>query len=187
MSEKRHYGKENYAHQEEVLGTPELTADTNETTKSSEAEKDNQEKKINVKEVRERLLEQPDIPLELPYDDSPEGNQPQYIDRKVKAKTLKKELEEIRSNLSLTQKVLSKVIHQQTISKLSDIGAKTIARPSGLLGGGILAFCGSLIYLLFTKYVGMKYNYLIFIFLFLSGYLITLATEFLIRSFRRQK
>lgn len=142
------------------------------------------EQSIDIEDVRAKLLEQPDTPPALPYDDSPEGNQPQYIDRIVKSESLKKELELIRSRLPFSQSIFSKATHQPLISRSSDLSAKTIARPSGLLGGGILAFCGSLAYLLFSKYVGMRYNYLVFVFLFVLGYGISIAVELLLSSLR---
>ena len=142
---------------------------------------------IDIEKVREKLLEQPEAPLELPVDASSDGDQPIYIDRAMKRISLKNELKLIRSKLTNGQRLLSKGVHQPTIRRVSEVSAHTVTRPVGLLGGGILAFCGSLIYLLFSKYVGIKYNYLIFIMLFVLGYALATAIELLSKALKGLK
>ena len=142
---------------------------------------------IDIEAAREKLLEQPEALLELPLDASPEGDQPIYIDRAMKRVSLNNELKLIRTKLTSNQRLLSKGVHQPTIRRLSDVASHTITRPVGLLGGGVLAFCGSLIYLLFSKYVGLRYNYLIFIMLFVLGYAIATAIELLSKASRPSK
>jgi hypothetical protein len=78
--------------------------------------------------------------------------------------------------------VLSKVIHQPVVRAVSEVAAKTISRPSGLLGGGIVAFLGSAGYLYFTKYIGLPYNYFIFTLLFLGGFVVGLSLELIVWS-----
>ncbi len=145
--------------------------------------------KLDVDTIRQevQLLEQPEQPLELPLDDSPEGDQPVYIDRAMKKLTLKHELTQIRTKLPAGQRLLSKVIHQPTARRVNEVAARTVTRPVGLLGGGILAFCGSLVYLLFTKYVGLKYNFFVLVLLFIVGYLLTTLIELLTKLVRPQK
>ena len=142
---------------------------------------------MDIETVREELLEQPEVPLDLLTEDSPESDQPIYIDRAMKRVSLNNELKLIRTKLTSSQRLLSKSVHQPTIRRLSDVAAHTITRPVGLLGGGVLAFCGSLIYLLFSKYVGLRYNYLIFIMLFVLGYAIATAIELLSKASRSSK
>jgi hypothetical protein len=143
--------------------------------------------KLDIEAIRQKVLEQPEAPLELPIDASPEGDQPAYIDRAMKRVSLNNELNLIRAKLTPGQHILSRGVHQPTIRQVSDISARTITRPIGLLGGGVLAFCGSLIYLLFSKYVGLRYNYLVFIMLFIIGYLLATAIEFLFKATRLTK
>lgn len=144
-------------------------------------------KPLDTDEIRRKLLAEPEQLLELPFDESPEGDQPQYIDRAMKRAGLNQELKLIREKLPVSQRFFSQVTHQPLISKASEVSSKTIGRPSGLLGGGILAFCGSLTYLLFSKYVGMKYNFLIFVILFVIGYGLSVIAEFVHRSYRSDK
>ncbi len=120
--------------------------------------------------------------LELPVDENSEGKDYAYNDRETKKLALKTELGHIRTQLPLSEQLLSRTIHQPTIRRISDVSAKTITRPIGLLGGGILAFVGSLLYLLFSKYIGIKYNYFIFLLLFVFGYIVATICEFLIKA-----
>jgi hypothetical protein len=50
-------------------------------------------------------------------------------------------------------------------------------RPSGLLGGGLLAFVGSLAYLVATKIYHFRYNYTMSLLLFVGGFCLGLILE----------
>lgn len=91
----------------------------------------------------------------------------------------------IRRKLPKREKILSKIIHQNAVDVISEKTANTIARPSGLLGGAILAFIGSLGYLIFVKYVGITYNYLLFFGFFISGFILGLIIEFIIKAAKK--
>jgi hypothetical protein len=60
---------------------------------------------------------------------------------------------------------------------VSGATGQTLARPSGLLGGGICALLGSLIYLYLAKHIGFNYNYLLFVLFFGGGFIIGLVIE----------
>ena len=105
----------------------------------------------------------------------------------MKKASLRNELGRIRQKLTPTQSIFSSTIHQPLIRKASDVSASTIARTSGLLGGGILAFGGSLILLLTDKFFGFKYNYLLFVPLFIIGYILALLIEAAIKSTSHKK
>lgn len=165
-----------------------LDSDKNRSEELNKPEEETPE--IDVEAARETIQaqqEQDTPPLELPVDGSPDGDQPIYIDRAMKRIGLENEMKLIRTKLSTGQKLLSRTVHQTTVRRVSDAAAHTITRPAGLLGGGVLAFCGSLIYLLFSKYIGFRYNYLLFIFLFILGYALTTAFELLIKAVRSPK
>jgi hypothetical protein len=107
--------------------------------------------------------------------------------QELKDITLKGELKHIRKRLNRRDQLVSKVIHQPVVRVLSDVSSKTITRPSGLLGGGIVAFVGTSSYYLFTKHVGIKYNYLIFVMLFVAGFALGLFIEVLLWSVHSKK
>lgn len=174
---------------QEIYTAPELDDTSNvEIPKNKELEKPSKnENLIDINEARVKVLEQPTVRLALPVDDSTDGDQPQYIDRAMKSISLKNELSSIRQKLPFDQKLLSQAIHRPIVKKTSEIASKTITRPVGLLGGGIFAFFGSLVYLSFTKYAGVKYNYLIFLMLFVLGYIVASMLELISKSFVKNK
>ena len=90
----------------------------------------------------------------------------------------KQNLINIRRNLNKKDKILSGVVNNEFVEKISEGASRTIARPSGFLGGAILAFIGSLSYLIFVKYVGINYNYLLFFGFFIVGFLVGVLIEF---------
>jgi hypothetical protein len=100
-----------------------------------------------------------------------------FINRELKAITLRRELKLIQRKLPAPQRVLSKVIHQPAIRAVSEGAGKTVSRPSGLLGGGITAFIGTSAYLYLAKHLGFEYNYGVFLVLFVGGFLLGIVIE----------
>jgi hypothetical protein len=112
---------------------------------------------------------------------------PSHVNRELKAITLKRELKQIRHKLSSPEKSLSKVIHQPTVRAISEATAKSIERPSGLLGGGIMAFVGSLGYLYLAKHIGFTYNYAVFFVFLIGGFAIGIILELLVWTFTKHR
>lgn len=123
---------------------------------------------------------------------SQEASQPATnlnVNRELRQITLRRELKNIRRKLPAPQKALSKVIHQPVIRATSEFTGKTVSRPSGLLGGGIVALIGTSAYLYLAKHVGFEYNYGVFLVLFVGGFALGLLVELgvhLIMSSRRK-
>jgi hypothetical protein len=109
-----------------------------------------------------------------------------YNQKQLKAESFDKTIKHIRRKLPKSEKVLSKVIHNKKVETVSEIGATTVARPSGILGGGIAALLGSIFLLAMAKYYGFEYNFFAFILLFVSGFFVGSAIEILIRITRRK-
>ena len=105
----------------------------------------------------------------------------------LKAQTLRTTLKETRKKLSPTQKALSKVIHQPQVDAISNLTGKTIARPSGILFGGLFAFVGSGLYLFYSYHYHFAYKYIAFSIFFVGGFIIGLLLELINKLFRRSK
>jgi len=86
-------------------------------------------------------------------------------------------LRRIQQKLPKTAQAFSKIAHNKTVDAASDIGANTIARPSGILGGSLCALLGSLILLYYSRHYGFRYNYGFFVVLFVGGFLVGLLAE----------
>lgn len=89
-----------------------------------------------------------------------------------------------RRHLSPPSRLVSHIVHQPIIDTVSEISAKTIARPSGILSGGIMAFAGTLIYYYIAKHYGYSYNSFIFLALLGTGFCIGWIFELLYRIFK---
>jgi hypothetical protein len=91
--------------------------------------------------------------------------------------TLARGLKRIRQNLSAPERNLSKFVHLPVVRAVSDAAAGTVSRPSGLLGGGLVALLGTSIYLYLAKHIGFSYNYALFLALFAGGFVFGLILE----------
>lgn len=105
----------------------------------------------------------------------------------LKQSAFQKEIRHIRRKLSPNEKVASKFIHQKVVRSISDVSAKTLTRPSGLLGGGVVAFLGTSAYIYLTKDIGIKYNYTVFLLLLVIGFAVGLVLEAIIRLTKQRK
>lgn len=112
---------------------------------------------------------------------------PQHVNRELKNITLNRELKQIRRKLNAPDKVLSRIIHQPVVRAVSELSDKTVARPSGLFGGGLVAFIGTTGYLWFTRHIGLQYNYLLFLLFFIGGFGIGLVIELTIWTVTRNR
>lgn len=104
----------------------------------------------------------------------------------IKKDSYKNLLNRAQQSLPATSKILSKVIHQKNIEAISNVGAQTVARPSGLLGGGIGALLGAITLLYASKHYGFSYNYAFFLVTFLAGFAAGLAIELVLKLIKRR-
>jgi len=105
---------------------------------------------------------------------------PRQINRELKQITLRRELQTIRRQLGAPQRALSRVVHQPAVRVVSEAAGNTVSRPSGLLGGSLVAFFGTSGYLYLAKHIGFTYNYFVFFLLLAGGFAIGLALEFMV-------
>lgn len=103
--------------------------------------------------------------------------QAQFDQGNLKRASYKKTMKKVQTQLPPAERVLSKVIHQKTVETISNFSGKTIARPSGILGGGLIALTGSLFVLYYAKHYGFSYNYTFFILLYALGFGLGLLFE----------
>lgn len=108
----------------------------------------------------------------------------QHVTRELKAIQYKETMRYVRRHLSPRQRKFSSFIHAPTIEKVSEVGAKTIARPSGLLGGGLVALIGSVGVLYIARQYGFEVPNSLFMALFIVGFAAGLLSEFIIAGFK---
>jgi|ERR1700741_4446388 len=109
------------------------------------------------------------------------------VHKQLKTDSYKSTLRKIQSSLPMPQRIASRVIHQPVVDAVSNATAKTVARPSAFLGGSIVAFIGSAVFLYMAKHNGYTYNYAVLFVLFIGGFALGLVLELLARIvFRRR-
>ncbi len=106
--------------------------------------------------------------------------------KQLKQQAYRSTIKKAQSRLKGPEKSFSKVIHNPKIEKVSEVAAKTVARPSGFLLGSISAFITSLVVLYISKRSGFTYNYLLFVLVFVGGYLLGVLVELVLRPLRRR-
>jgi hypothetical protein len=157
----------------------------------SAAEKAKKEQsEVNLSKLREQAKAHAEKADKIATEKQPD-EEPQTIlgtQRMLKANAYEQTLKRVQHKLSKPNRALSKVVHNKSVEAVSNVGAATIARPSGILGGSICAFLGSLILLYSSKHYGFRYNYLLFFLLFIAGFMIGSLIELLIwTTYTRKK
>lgn len=95
-----------------------------------------------------------------------------FVNKELKEMAYLRTLNRVRQQMSVPNRLISRVIHQPVINAVSETVSKIIGRPSGLLGGGLLSLVGTSVYYYVTKHYGYGYNYLIFLLLIASGFIL---------------
>lgn len=103
-----------------------------------------------------------------------------HVSKQLKKIALRRELKLIRQHLSPASRSVSRLVHQPVIRLVSEATDKTVGRPSGLLGGGLVAFLGTTTYFYLSKHIGFTYNYTVFLALFVGGFAVGICLEFLV-------
>ncbi|MFZ1323576.1 MAG: hypothetical protein WAQ57_00255 [Candidatus Saccharimonadales bacterium] len=110
------------------------------------------------------------------------------INRELKDMAYRRTLKRTQRQLPPVSRTFSKVIHQPAVEAVSDLADHTVARPSGILAGGIAAFLGSSLFLWVTRHYGYEYNFLLFALFFVGGFFVGLLVELGLRfGVRRQR
>ena len=115
-----------------------------------------------------------------------ESEQQILVNKEIKGIAYKRTLRKTQSKLPPVSRAFSKVIHNPMVDKTSEVAGKTVARPSGILFGGIFSFIGSSLFLWAARHYGYEYNFLLFVIFFAGGFFVGLIIELLIFSIRRK-
>ncbi len=151
-----------------------------ESSKNSHAE--------NLKHIRTRIESEAKSKKEHEHNkekEKPAIEKPVLINKELKDIAYRRTLKRTQNKLPAPARAFSKIIHQPAVEAVSEITAKTIARPSGILAGGIFAFLGSSLFLWVSKHYGYEYNFLLSALFFAGGFFLGLLIELILRSIKR--
>lgn len=155
-----------------------------------QAAKARQEKSAeNIQKIKELAKAEAEASAKVGVHETPADETDSLIgvQHSLKANAYERTLARAQQKLSKPLRSFSKVAHNPVVDKISEVGAQTVARPSGLLGGGICSFIGSLILLYYSKHYGFRYNYLLLFVLFAAGFLIGAILELVVWFFYSRK
>lgn len=173
MSERINHSPEHQTH------TPEHHVETPELSRE-QARHEHQEQ---IHKIRGKAHKHAKAAHEVRPDEPSGHDTPHhYVTSELKDMAYQRAITRVRRQLSPGARSFSKVIHQPAVDALSEATAKTIGRPSGILGGGILAFVGTTAYYYIARHYGYEYNFGIFLLLLAAGFAIGWIAEFFLRT-----
>jgi len=124
----------------------------------------------------EQMLQEVNKDSEVPE------NEPRFINYELKEIAYQRLLKHTRKHLSPFGRTMSKVMHQPVVDTASEVVAKTVGRPSGIIGGGLVALVGTSIYYYLTKHYGYSYNAFVFLMLMCVGFVMGWLVEIIYKS-----
>jgi translation elongation factor EF-G len=114
-----------------------------------------------------------------------EEKEPPLITFELKEIAYQRLLKRARRHLPTYSRTMSKIIHQPAVDAVSEAVSKTIGRPSGIIGGGLLALAGTSIYYYLAKHYGYSYNSFVFLLLMSVGFVIGWSAEVIFKLLKK--
>lgn len=116
-----------------------------------------------------------------------ESHPPIGLQQELKEDAYKRTIGRIQNKLTGPDRRFSKIVHNPTVERASNIAAQSVGRPIGLLGGALFSLVGSAVFLYITRHFGYAYNYGVILFLFVIGYIAATMLEGIRAAIRRGK
>lgn len=101
------------------------------------------------------------------------------ISKKQKNDSFNLTMKRVQSEMTTTQRIFSKIIHNKTIEKTSEVISNTIARPNSILAGSISAFLITLLTYYIAKTIGYRLSGSETMAAFTAGWILGLIFDYL--------
>lgn len=101
------------------------------------------------------------------------------LGKKQLEKSFKQTMKQVQEELPANKRTFSKIIHNKTVEKTSDIVGNTVARPNAMLAGAISAFILTLAVYTIAKTLGYKLSGFETIASFIIGWVIGILYDYL--------
>lgn len=98
-----------------------------------------------------------------------------------------KTMNRVRAEMPMPQRVFSKMIHNPTVEKASDVIGSTVARPDAVLSGSLSALILTAVLYFTAKYYGFSLSGSETILAFVGGWLLGILFDLLRGAFRRRR
>jgi translation elongation factor EF-G len=125
-----------------------------------------------------------EIQREASHGSTTQENEPAFINYELKEIAYQRILKRARRHLPTYSRAMSRVIHQPLVDNVSEVVGKTVGRPSGIIGGGLMALVGTTIYYVLTRHFGYSYNPFVFLFLMIVGFIIGWSSEVIFKMLK---
>lgn len=148
------------------------------------------ESEPSLESARHEALEQAghhehEMAHENARDTAPEHER--IITKKDKEQSFTTTIREVQSQMSPGNRALSKVIHQPTVEKISDVVGNTVARPNAILTGALVAFLFTASFYLIARFNGYPLSGSETIASFILGWLVGLVIDYIRLLFTGKK
>jgi hypothetical protein len=100
------------------------------------------------------------------------------IDKKTQEKSYKQTISRVQSELPAGSRAFSKLIHNKTVEKTSEVLANSVARPNAILAGAVMAFILTLLTYTVAKTLGYALSGTETIAAFIIGWLVGLIYDY---------
>ena len=170
------------AHQPEARHSPEHHKQSAEVARRREHNQKLQEARVKAAEEAISARE-----VTVNKEDKPYQPKEAFVNKELKEMAYARTLNRVRKQMGPLSRLTSKVVHAPVVSGVSEATAKTIGRPSGILGGATAALAGSLAYYWLTKHYGYEYSYSVFVAFLAAGFVTGWLIEVLYRLLRPRR
>lgn len=146
-----------------------------------------QEKQPSLEEIRKRLekAQEKQEKAEINDQESRASETPISIGSSLQNQQIKRTIQQTQKQLKKPDRAFSKVIHQPAIQAVSSALEGTLARPSGLLMGGLFSVIGSIVVLWICRHYGYEYNFMIGLACLAGGFTFGVIVEAVYRGFQK--
>ncbi|HSE61856.1 MAG TPA: hypothetical protein VLA88_06210, partial [Candidatus Saccharimonadales bacterium] len=91
-----------------------------------------------------------------PHEHEAKQDAPVFTGEHSRDKSFSETMDSVNRELSAPERIFSKVIHNKTVEKTSDVIGNTVARPNAILAGSVCAFILVLIVYMTARYYGFS-------------------------------
>lgn len=109
------------------------------------------------------------------------------ITKRQRNASFKAQMNYAASEMSLAERLTSKVIHAKFIEKTADVAGATIARPNAMLSGSIAAFIGITLLYFIAKYYGFRLSGFETLGAFVAGWIVGVLYDYFSVMIRGRK
>ncbi|MDQ5943234.1 MAG: hypothetical protein QG675_2 [Patescibacteria group bacterium] len=110
---------------------------------------------------------------------------PSQYTKKEKKQAYRKQIKKVQSQLPRGARTFSKIVHNPVIETVSDATAKTIFRPSALIGGSVTGLVFGLVIYLVARYYGYPISTMTLVLLLIVGAILGVIVELIIGMFKK--